>query len=204
MSSHWYEAVIEKFGTVENFVDQLYEKQFGGSVLNYKDVVVAENRHKVYSCEITNGEYVRLEVVEGIKMNTWFLQDCDDMENSKYYLESDVAKIYNEITDLEDEDSDDDDEYDYGVKVDTQALSPFATSSSNVYKYDSLEELDIIIKTLDEPIVDGAGCSWEKDYKKGLTKSYGLVFFWSEYDDFSCGNPFTPYCKIIEGGSISE
>ena len=27
MSSHWYEAFIEKFGTVENFIDQLCEKQ---------------------------------------------------------------------------------------------------------------------------------------------------------------------------------
>lgn len=27
MSCHWYEAVIEKFGTVENFIDQLCEKQ---------------------------------------------------------------------------------------------------------------------------------------------------------------------------------
>ena len=27
MSSHWYEAVIEKFGTVENFLDQLCEMQ---------------------------------------------------------------------------------------------------------------------------------------------------------------------------------
>lgn len=27
MSSHWYEAVIEKFGTVENFIDQLCEEQ---------------------------------------------------------------------------------------------------------------------------------------------------------------------------------
>ena len=27
MSSHWYEAVIEKFGTVENFIDQLCEMQ---------------------------------------------------------------------------------------------------------------------------------------------------------------------------------
>ena len=27
VSSHWYEAVIEKFGTVENFIDQLCEKQ---------------------------------------------------------------------------------------------------------------------------------------------------------------------------------
>ena len=27
MSSHWYEAVIDKFRTVENFIDQLCEKQ---------------------------------------------------------------------------------------------------------------------------------------------------------------------------------
>ena len=27
MSSHWYEALIDKFGTVENFIDQLCEKQ---------------------------------------------------------------------------------------------------------------------------------------------------------------------------------
>ena len=27
MSSHWYEAVIKKFGTVDNFIDQLCEKQ---------------------------------------------------------------------------------------------------------------------------------------------------------------------------------
>ena len=27
MSNHWYEAVINEFGTVENFIDQLCEKQ---------------------------------------------------------------------------------------------------------------------------------------------------------------------------------
>ena len=27
MSNDWYEAVINEFGTVENFIDQLYEKQ---------------------------------------------------------------------------------------------------------------------------------------------------------------------------------
>ena len=27
VSSHWYEAVIEEFGTVENFIDQLCEMQ---------------------------------------------------------------------------------------------------------------------------------------------------------------------------------
>ena len=171
-------------------------------MLTYKGVVVVENLHKVYGCELTNGEYVRLEVVEGIKMNTWFLQDYDDAESSTYYLESDIVEIYNEITDL-DEDCEDEEGF-YGVKIDQESLKPFNTSVSSVYKYDSLDDLDTIIKALDEPIVDGLGCSWEKDYKKGLLKSYGLVFFWSEYDDFACGNPYTPYCKIIDGGSVNE
>ena len=170
-------------------------------MLTYKNVVVAENRHKVYSCELTDGEYVRLEVVEGIKMNTWFLQDYDDLESDKYYLESDIVEIYGELTDL-DEDSEDEEDSEYGVKIDTESLLPFLTSVSNVYKYDSMEELDLIVKALDEPIVDGVGCSWDKDYKKCLSKSYGLLFFWSEYDDFSCGDPFTPYCKIIDGGIV--
>lgn len=37
-------------------------------MLNYKDVVVAENRHKVFVCELKNsGEFVRLTVAEGTK-----------------------------------------------------------------------------------------------------------------------------------------
>ena len=170
-------------------------------MLTYKNIVVAENRRKVYSCELTNGEYLRLEVVEGIKMNTWFLQDYDDLESDKYYLESDIVEIYGELTDL-DENTEDDEDSEYGVKIDTESLLPFLTSVSNVYKYNSMEELDLIVKALDEPIVDGVGCSWDKDYKKCLSKSYGLLFFWSEYDDFSCGDPFTPYCKIIDGGIV--
>ena len=170
-------------------------------MLTYKNVVVAENRHKVYRCELTNGDYARLEVVEGIKMNTWFLQDYDDLESDKYYLESDIVEIYGELTDL-DEDSEDEEDFEYGVKIDTESLLPFLTSVSNVYKYDSMEELDLIVKALDEPIIEGIGCSWKEDYKKGLSKSYGLLFFWSEYDDFSCEDPFTPYCKIIDGGIV--
>ena len=123
------------------------------------------------------------------------------MNDLKEYLESDIVEIYGELTDL-DEDSDDEEDHEYGVKIDTKSLEPFLTSISNVYKYDSMEELDLIIKALNEPIIDGLGCSWDKDYKNGLSKSYGLLFFWSEYDDFSCGDPFTPYCKIIDGGIV--
>ena len=109
------------------------------------------------------------------------------------------VETYEDQQDFWDKDEED---HEYGVKIDTEALEPFLTSVSNVYKYDSMEELDLIIKSLGEPIVDEVGCSWDEDYKKGLVKSYGLLFFWSEYDDFSCGNPFTPYCKIIDGGDV--
>lgn len=126
------------------------------------------------------------------------LFDYDNTDDT-YYRENQISEILYEI-EFESED-------DYSLEepeIDYETLKSFTTSSSNIYKYDSLDELDSIIKALDEPIVDGVGCSWDEDYKKDLNKSYGLVFFWSEYDDFSCGNPYTPYCKIIDGGSISE
>ena len=203
MSSHWYEAVIEKFGTAENFVDQLCEKQFGESVLNYKDVVVPENSGKVFMCKLNDGLKIPLQVHDTcdsdvIDMVLYEYKSHEDV----YYREDNISAILYEM-DFEDEE-DEDEEYEHGVNVDLETLKPFTTPVSNVYSYNSLEELDVIIKSLDEPIIEGVGCSWEEDYKKGLTKSYGLVFFWSEYDDFSCGNPFTPYCKIIDGGSISE
>lgn len=199
MSSHWYEAVIEKFGTVDNFVDQLYEKQFGESMLNYKDVVVESNSGKVFMCKLNDGSEVRLQVhdtCDSAKIDM-VMYNCDTTDDT-YYRENQISEILYEI-EFESED-------DYSLEepeIDYETLKSFTTASSNVYKYDSLDELDSIIKSLDEPIVEGIGCSWKEDYKKGLTKSYGLVFFWSEYDDFSCGNPYTLYCKIIDGGSIS-
>ena len=199
MSSHWYEAVIEKFGTAENFVDQLCEKQFGESMLNYKDVVVESNSGKVFMCKLNDGSEVRLQVHDTCDSAKIDMVLFDyDTNSDTYYRENQISEILYEIA-FESED-------DYSLEepeIDYETLKPFTTSSSNVYKYNSLDEFDSIIKALDEPIVDDLGCSWKEDYKKGLTKSYGLVFFWSEYDEFSCGNPFTPYCKIIDGGSIS-
>ena len=200
MGDHWYKAVIENFGTVENFVDQLYEKQFGGSMLNYKDVVVESNSGKVFMCKLNDGSEVRLQVhdtCDSAKIDM-VMYNCDTTDDT-YYRENQISEILYEIA-FESED-------DYSLEepeIDYETLKSFTTSSSNVYKYNSLDELDSIIKSLDEPIVDDLGCSWKEGYKKGLSKSYGLVFFWSEYDDFSCGNPFTLYCKIIDGGSISE
>ena len=54
--------------------------------------------------------------------------------------------------------------------------------------------------------------SWElpNDFKYGIysdgnyldsqEKDYGIVFYWSEYDDFSCyGDGFTHHIKVISG-----
>ena len=55
MSSHWYEAVIEKFGTVENFIDQLCEKQ---GLTKEDSVSIIQERKKCLTVD---------ELIEGLK-----------------------------------------------------------------------------------------------------------------------------------------
>lgn len=173
-------------------------------MLKYKDVVVAENRHKVFVCEMKNsGNFMSLTVAEGCEQG-WALYNNDNSRDFREYFEEDIEVILQEYETPELDDYEDQQEYWDNDEIDLESLKPFSTSVSSVYKYNSMEDLDTIIKSLDEPIIDGLGCSWEEDYKEGLTKSFGLVFYWSEYDDFSCGNPYTPYCKIIDGGKIDE
>ena len=167
-------------------------------MLAYKDVVKVENRHKVYLCELLSGEYMRLIVAENENDKDFVFFDYDDSKSDKVYEEVDVVEIYHEVEPDQQEEYDDD--YEYDKEIDYKTLEKFKTSISDIYFYDSMEELDEIIKALNNPIVSDTG--WDNDYKVGLIKSYGLVFYWSEYDDFSCGNPFTHYCKIIDGGSI--
>ena len=53
MSSNWYEAVIEKFGTVENFIDQLCEKQ---GLIKEESVSIIQERKKCLTVdELING-----------------------------------------------------------------------------------------------------------------------------------------------------
>ena len=54
VSSHWYEAVIEKFGTAENFIDQLCEmqgltKEDSVSVTSNIDNTVRDKRLMVFT-----------------------------------------------------------------------------------------------------------------------------------------------------------
>ena len=55
MSSHWYEAVIDKFGTVENFIDQLCEKQ---GLTKEESVSLIQEKKKCLTVD---------ELIEGLK-----------------------------------------------------------------------------------------------------------------------------------------
>ena len=64
----------------------------------------------------------------------------------------------------------------------------------DVYRYNSKDELTDIRVALDEPFIDGG------DKKIVLSKDFGVVFYWNEYDDFSCyGDGFIHRVKIIDG-----
>ncbi len=55
MSSNWYEAVIEKFGTAENFIDQLCEKQ---GLTKEESVSLIQEKKKCLTVD---------ELIEGLK-----------------------------------------------------------------------------------------------------------------------------------------
>ena len=72
----------------------------------------------------------------------------------------------------------------------------------DTYQYSNKIELEGILKSLNQPIISSGGFGEDSDtqYITSLQSDYGLVFYWSEYDDFSCyGDGFTHHVKIIEG-----
>ena len=159
-------------------------------MLNYKDVVTESNSGRVYECKLTNGVEVRLQVHENCETEhtDMVLYEFDTLSD-KYYRENEVAKILKEV-EFEDEDSDHWDSFD---SMDFKSIEKYLIQE-DVYQYKSKDELTDILVALNEPIIDGSG------KKMVLSKDFGIVFYWSEYDDFSCyGDGFTHRVKIIEG-----
>ena len=160
-------------------------------MLNYKDVVTESNSGRVYECKLTNGVEVRLQVHQNCETEhtDMVLYDFDDTYSDKYYRESAVAEILKEV-EFEDEESNHWDSFD---SMDFKSIEKYLIQD-DVYQYKSKDELTDILVALNEPIIDGSG------KKMVLSKDFGVVFYWSEYDDFSCyGDGFSHKVKIIEG-----
>ena len=165
--------------------------------MKYQEVVNKENDAKVYLCKLKDGRTLQLQVHDTCEFPNkavYVLYNYDNTEDSTEYLEDDVEEILKLVEfDWYTEDSFD--------EMDFTAIEKYLICD-DTYQYSNKAELNEILKALNQPIINGAG--WDKDadqvYVNSLQKDYGIVFYWSEYDDFSyCDDGFTHHVKIIEG-----
>lgn len=167
-------------------------------MLNYKDLVQPTNDGKVFLCKVNKGGFIQeleLQVYwDGEHLTQ--LYNYTDQNDFNEVTEHTVLEIISEVIveDYEDDEHDTD-------NIMWKELEEFYMVDDNVFAYSSRDELDQIIKYLDEPIISDTG--YENNYDHLFKHEYGLVFYWSEYDDFSCyGDGFTHYTKIISGAKI--
>ena len=169
--------------------------------MKYNEVVNKENEYKVFLCRLTNGSNVELQVHDTCEFENkevFVFYNFEDDEDLKEYLESDVEEVL-ELIEFEWYDEHED-SFD---NIDLKSIEKYLIDD-DVYQYSNTEELDEILKALDQPIIKCAGWKEEQKYLNSLDKDFGIVVYWSEYDDFSCyGDGFTHYVKIISGVKIA-
>lgn len=165
--------------------------------MKYQDVVNKENDAKVYLCKLKDGRTLQLQVHDNCEFPNkavYVLYNYDDTNDSTEYLEDDVE----EILELVEFDWYTEDSFD---EMDFNSIEKYLICD-DTYQYSNKIELGEILKALNKPIISGAGWgdNGDMDYIKSLQSDYGIVFYWSEYDDFSyCDDGFTHHVKIIEG-----
>lgn len=167
--------------------------------MNYASVVNEDNNAKVFLCKLKDGRQLQLQVHDNCEFENkaiYVLYNYDDPKDSTEYLEDDVEEII-ELVEFDwyegHEDSFD--------EMDFSSIEKYLISD-DTYQYSNKIELEEILKALNQPIISGVGWGEDSDmqYIISLESDYGIVFYWSEYDDFSCyGDGFTHHVKIIEG-----
>ena len=167
--------------------------------MNYESVVNEDNDSKVYLCKLKDGRTLQLQVhdtCEFANKDVYVLYNFEDKEDPTAYFECDVEEVLELIEfDWYEEHEDSFDEMDFN------SIEKYLICD-DTYQYSNKIELEEILKALNQPIIIGA--DWGEDgnmqYITSLKGDYGIVFYWSEYDDFSCyGDGFTHHVKIIEG-----
>ena len=164
--------------------------------MKYQDIANKENEAKVYLCKLKDGRTLQLQVHDNCEFpnkTVYVLYNYDDTNDSTEYLEDDVE----EILELVEFDWYTEDSFD---EMDFSSIEKYLICD-DTYQYSNKIELEEILKALNKPIISGAGWgdNGDMDYIKSLQSDYGIVFYWSEYDDFSCyGDGFTHHVKIIE------
>lgn len=162
--------------------------------MSYKDVVQAKNDGKVFLCKLKDGRVLKMQVHDTCESSTqelFVLYNYDDPDDLKKYLEGDVE----EVLELVKVDSGVGDGWDI---PDFTPIKKYQIDE-DVFQYTTKDELKEILEGLNCPIVSGADWDDGGRFIETLPNEYGVVFYWSEYDDYSCGDPFTHYVKVIDG-----
>lgn len=159
--------------------------------MNYASVVTADNDGKVFLCKLKDGRELKLQVhdnCEDANKPNYVLYNYDDVDDLTEYLNEDVE----EVLEL----------FEYGAEdegIDFNLIKKYLIDT-DVYQYSTKDELKEVLKVLNHPIISGA--DWEGDgrFLQALPNEYGVLFYWCEYDDYSCyGDGLTHYVKIING-----
>ena len=182
---------------------------------NPKDYLKPENIDKLYLIKLKNSsvlpayvEEVRINGVEQICFTYY--------EDFECYVEKDIEEVLQELLeDFTDNcDSCNDGKIDIHKALNgettcedclqQQGLIKFKTKQANVYKYNSIEELQELYEVLGCPIPNGVDKDWNTQtlIVYDLKYSFGLVYTWSHWDDFQ-DNP-QDYCAVIDGGILSD
>lgn len=172
-------------------------------MLKYEDVVNSENEFSVFSCKMKDGSEKSLQIHDDrddhLKPNYVFY-NFEDVSDSKEYTEKDIDEIIGQVHFYSENN---DENYDSFEGMDFEAIKEFEIQP-NVYKYNSKEHLEFVINSLNNPIIVDSklGFDANKVYIDNLETKYGVLYYYTEYDDYSCyGDGFTHYVKIISGVS---
>lgn len=163
--------------------------------MEYKDVVNETHNAQVFLCELKDGRTIEMQVhdnCESVTEANYVLYNFEDVEDLHEYTEEDIKSILNHVPKTFDN------EY-QTTRINVEGLKKFLIQD-DVYKFSNKEELKTIYNLLQKPIISGAGWDEEDKYLDDVKENFGIVFYWSEYDDFSCyGDGFTHYTKVITG-----
>ena len=150
-----------------------------------KDILKKENDQKVFRCVIGNSDIFDEEkdlIVCADYYGEITLQDF----NSEW----DETDFTNQVTRVC---------YEIDVSEFEGRLDKWKTNIQDVYSYENLDDLNVLYDEL-----SGSNCVILLDYDTidSVEDKCGLVFYYTEYDDYACGDPYSRYVKVISGAKL--
>lgn len=148
-----------------------------------------ENSNKVFLCHINDEDSAKV-----IELQCYYDTTSHIVEAYSFEEDQDTDNYIDKIIDVIEEVVHEYDDEDSRLTPEEIEERNSMLVQENVYSYNTNTQLNKLIKLLYDPIVEGDSNS-----------EYGLVYYYGEYDDFSCyGDGWAWYAKIINCAVIEE